>query len=151
MMKKTLAVCLTLVLCAALLTACGEAVQINTDAGTYEVTDVEVMPAYGDITPLEGGQLLVISVETLSADMDDMQTAFYDVPGGTSNVTVEAGGQSLPIRSVAYTAHSNAQNPDVRGALIFEAPAGLKKGDAVTLTGSHFENVSLTVTGVQAS
>lgn len=148
MMKKTLAVCLVLALCVALLSACGEKIQITTDTGTYEVTDVEALASYGDMAPLEGGQLLVISVETLSADMDDMQTAFYDVPGATSNVTATVGGQTVPIRSISYTAHSNAANPDVRGALIFEVAPGLKKGDAVTLNGDRFDSVALTVTGV---
>lgn len=145
-MKKTVIVCIVLILCALTLVSCKEATIIKTDAGSYEVEKVVLAEEYGGKTPAEGSQFLLISVVSGAADMDDMQSAFYDT--STNGCTVYIVGsqqEEYSIKSLSYAAQNNSSKPDIRGTLLFEVPIEWKPANEIMLTGERFGNIPLII------
>ena len=135
MNRKVGMLLLTTILCVAL-SGCGEAVYVQSEVGSYEVSKARLEETFQELVAPEGSLFLAVQVKDGGANLDNMQNTFFAVEQERVTVTDPAG--TYACKSIYY---SLSEENEASATMLFEVPVSFAK--QFTLAGGEFSPVQL--------
>ena len=137
MKRKVSVIC---IICVMLLcvVSCAAPITFQTSGASYEVTGIRLANQELNFTPGAGNTLLVLTLKTDNASLDDAQNSFFGVNASPATVS-QNGGQQYPC--VRFGIETDGRSVQV--VLVFEVPADWGNTKAFTLSGESFGAVNL--------
>lgn len=144
-MKKALRLLIPVLLLTILLSACSDPVYLATTTGNYAVEEVVLAQEYDGSTPPSGSQYLLVTIEAKDADMDALQSTFFDVNGTPVFVYTNNIEENFLCESITYAAKNNATPPDIYATLLFTVPGTWSKDQNFTIMGDNITTAALKI------